>query len=556
MSTSILNVSKLCDISNKVIEVKTDICNKLSINDISKFSKIAPQSIADCAPLKKSLLAQHLLNIISVCDPLFECNIDLERPENLDIHDIQQVISTCITKECNELSESNEFQLNIIRDDIKKLDGLVSEFKNSVNSYDSSLHTTNFNPSNVEGKLPEAARKPAADIINPTKHTEQYTPDFISKELESELCDFLATEKFSTINNGWSVVDYGEPYKYTGSPKTQNAPPPIPDPIKGVIELISREFENCDINQCTVNKYIDSSTELPEHSDDETTIKPDSSIFTVSLGSLRDITFRDVTTGDERVVTPETRSLYIMSQPSQFLWTHRMDAGDPKSIVKSVRYSLTFRCVGSYYRNSCIILGDSNTKHLKFDTCKSSFGYKLPGKNVPTLTIEDIDPTLCIGYKNIVVHVGINNLKCTKIPGVHGDTKNINVYNKFEQLREKIDYIRSLCHKSRIVVSPILPTKLDWLNQRALEFNRYLFEYLCIVNIRSLDFDSFLDANGVTLSNLYGCYNSNDNIHLGRNGIRKLAKLIKDMVLKRSTDGRNYASVVRDGTGRSPAVSS
>ena len=335
-------------------------------------------------------------------------------------------------------------------------------------------------------------------------------------------------------------------YKYTWSPKSQNKPPPIPDPIKGVIELISKEFITCDINQCTVNKYLDSSSALPEHSDDEKTIKPDSSIFTVSLGSLRSIMFRDVTTGDEKVVTPETRSLYIMSQPSQFLWTHRMDAGDPRDIKHNVRYSLTFRCVGSAFNNSCIVLGDSNTKHLKFDTCAGSFGDKLPGKRVPALTIEDIDPTSCIGYKNIVIHVGINNLKGTKVPGLYRDNKNINVYNKFMQLREKIDYIRSLCPQSNLVVSPILPTRIDWLNQRALEFNRHLFEYLSFVNIRSLDFDCFLDAHFDKLDESYGCYNSADKIHLGRNGIRKLAKLIKDVVLKRGTDGRSYASVTRD----------
>ena len=239
-----------------------------------------------------------------------------------------------------------------------------------------------------------------------------------------------------------------------------------------------------------------------------------------------------------------------MSQPSQSLWTHRMDAGDPGNVVKNVRYSLTFRCVGANYRNSCVILGDSNTKHLKFGTSAGTFRDQMPGKRVQALTIADIDPSSCIGYKNIIIHVGINNLKCTKIPMIYGDSRNINVHDKFILLREKVDYIRSLCPKSNIVVSPILPTKIDWLNQRALEFNQYLFKYLCITDIKSLDFNTFLDADLVKLDDSLGCYNSNDKIHLGRNGIRTLAKLIKDAVLVRGTDGRSYASVTHGKAGR------
>ena len=133
---------------------------------------------------------------------------------------------------------------------------------------------------------------------------------------------------------------------------------------------------------------------------------------------------------------------------------------------------------------------------------------------------------------------------------LYGDRKYINVYEQFLLLKEKIDYVRSLCPQSNIVVSPILPTKIDWLNQRAMEFNQYLFEYLTIVDIKNLNFNVFLDTNWDKLDNDLGCYNSADKIHLGRNGIRILAKLIKDAILKRGTDGRSFASVTRDKVGR------
>ena len=78
---------------------------------------------------------------------------------------------------------------------------------------------------------------------------------------------------------------------------------------------------------------------------------------------------------------------------------------------------------------------------------------------------------------------------------------------------------------------------------------------MSIVNIRSLDFDEFLSIFGV-LDDSYGRYKSKDTIHLGKNGIRKLAMLIKSAILYPGRDARDYASVVRDEAGRSSYVSS
>ena len=549
-SSSMLTATKLCNICNEVTKIKTDICSFLSLRNIDNFSKIRAQAIADCGPLKKFILAEYLLKIIPLVEPFSEYNLPLEH--SIDLKKIEQVVTKCISKECKDLDDANEFNIKSIKENVKKMDELVNEFKKSVKSAAASIENSDIcKPVNSSDIVTEF--KPEfVSVTNPTEHIEKYSANFITQQAESELHQFLDKQKFDVANSssGWSVLNYGETYKYTGSPKTPKTPDPIPDPIKKVMDGIRSQYPNCDINQCTINKYNDNNSELSEHSDDEVTLKPESDIFTVSVGSQRDIKFRDVTTGNEKVVTVDSRSLYIMSLPSQFLWTHRMDAADPGDNIINVRYSLTFRCVGPHYRNSCIILGDSNTKRLMFGNTAGTFRDKLPGKRVQALTIEDIDPTACIGYRNIIIHVGLNNLKCTKIPMLFSDSRNINVYNKFMMLREKIDYIRSLCPKSNIVVSPILPTKIDWLNQRALEFNRYLFEYLCIVDVKSLNFDTFLDENWGKLNDSYGCYNSNDKIHLGRNGIRTLAKLIKDEVLRRGTNGRSFASVTSDKVGR------
>ena len=133
-SPSILTASKLCAINSEVRKIKTDICSKLLIKNISNFSKIRAQAIAHCGPLKKYFLAEYLLKIIPMLEPLSEYNIQLEHPGNVDIDQIQQVVTQCISKECNDLSASNEFSINSVKDDVKKLDALVNEIKKSLSN--------------------------------------------------------------------------------------------------------------------------------------------------------------------------------------------------------------------------------------------------------------------------------------------------------------------------------------------------------------------------------------------------------------------------------------
>ena len=271
--------------------------------------------------------------------------------------------------------------------------------------------------------------------------------------------------------------------------------------------------------------------------------------MTISFGNNRDIIFRDCingSSGREEYLSVSHGSMYIMTQQSQGLWKHRIDKCE-SAAADTTRYSLTFRCVNNSYKNSTVIFGDSNTKYLAFGNGKAGcLGNKLSGRRIVTYTIEDINPVGCIGYQNVLVHVGVNNLKSTRRPGIFGDSRNIYVYEKFCELRDKLELIRLLCPTSKLIVSPILPTKIGWLNNRALEFNKYLFEYLHEVKqIKSLDFDIFLDFENGLLREDYACFKDpTDNIHLGKEGIKRLALLVKEVILNSHRDFRDYASVV------------
>ena len=180
----------------------------------------------------------------------------------------------------------------------------------------------------------------------------------------------------------------------------------------------------------------------------------------------------------------------------------------------------------SLSKPSLLILGDSNTKHIRLP---------INFHRIPTFTIEDIDPRVCIGYTKVWIHVGINSLKSIRCGGAS------DVRKHFDLFMSKIERIGMLSPNTTVIVSPILPTAIKVLNDRACYFNTLLFS----INRwwLELDFSIFADDNNM-LRNFYRCYNNPmDKIHLGSKGLREL----ESMILKRTSlvDTRSYSSVVR-----------
>ena len=87
----------------------------------------------------------------------------------------------------------------------------------------------------------------------------------------------------------------------------------------------------------------------------------------------------------------------------------------------------------------------------------------MPGQQIYKQTLEKIDPRECAGYSNIFLHCGINNLKTGTSPS-----------HCLDIVKDKIEAIRLISPKSKLIISPILPTKNAHLNNLALIF---LFRY-------------------------------------------------------------------------------
>ena len=179
---------------------------------------------------------------------------------------------------------------------------------------------------------------------------------------------------------------------------------------------------------------------------------------------------------------------------------------------------------------TCLILGDSNTKYVKLDDSH------LNSRRLPTYLMEDIDPSTCIGYKKIWVHVGTNNMKsinCENTNDIHGH---------FNLLMQKLNTIRSLCPYSKMIVSPVLPTAIPTINKRALIFNRLLFSQRNWFT--TLDFNLFCGHDG-NLMNIYRCYNNrNDRIYLGSLGMSILSSKARHHLSQ--LDIRSYATAVKN----------
>ena len=232
-----------------------------------------------------------------------------------------------------------------------------------------------------------------------------------------------------------------------------------------------------------------------------------------------------------------------MTKQSQSFWTHQIDKS---TTFTGVRYSITLRTVHQRYRKSTVVIGDSNTRYLKFGKGAGSFGFYMPGKRIEAPCLDTINPADCAGFSNIVIHCGINDVK----------QHNANIEECFNTLVTKVETIRTLCPRAKIMIDPVLPTKSHNLNHKAKEFNNYLFRYINNLDdpkVIGLHFRVFCDSTTSLLKTDLGrFYNEKDQLHLGSAGIRLLAKLIRESVLQSRVDGRPYSAVTN--MGRSVSV--
>ena len=374
-----------------------------------------------------------------------------------------------------------------------------------------------------------------------------YQVDILDKDLLNEVTSFLTKckedGKFSQMN-GRSVLKYGESYTYSGD---SNAPSSsaIPPPLAAAIDRVTSQ---CILrhkpNSVLINYFPPSTgaeeSMLPFHSDDEPEILADSEIATISIGEVRIISFAPVHEGHSPTkmteISLESNSAYIMTRSSQAWFKHGIRAtqktqDNPEPAING-RFSITLRTISNKFKRSTIILGDSNTKTIKFGCGAGTMGQSFPGERVKAGRVGLIDPCRCIGYSNVVIVCGTNDLRVDNLRGEN------EIHQLVDILNLKIQQIRKLCPSTKIFVAAVLPSRLPQMNKNIMTFNRLVEEMLSAnfnQSVWHLGVGHFLDSRGLLATNLTRV---GDDIHLGVYGIAKFVRCVKHWVYVRERQER------------------
>ena len=426
----------------------------------------------------------------------------------------------------------------------------LQDFKNEILEL---KHEAEAKNSENEAEAENSENGPSAhdnNILN-EHHIVDYGESFLNGNESDELLNYFNQREF-VPENGHSVITYGEVYHYTGS---KSEPTPFPVEIENIVNKINTKLNLTDehkINQCLVNKFSGPDSHLNEHSDDEWEINPESCIYTITLGDTRRISFCNKMSGEKHHIDPHNGSLYTMTRRSQNFYSHEIKKDEQ---FTGIRYSITFRSVDWRFKNSTCLIGDSNTSRLKFGSDPSStFGQATPGKKEVAYTNDEIDPFCTVGYRNIVLLCGVNNLKLGSVQ----KQRDIDIIYKKYLL--KVETIQRFNPRANIFICPLLPTKSRELNEKVVFFNRLIFNNMvqCIFGITIIEgISNFLGANR-TLSAEYAMPQLWDTLHINNKGVKQLAMCIKTSIFHRKRrrgssgqqNNRDYANAVKLGSQR------
>ena len=188
---------------------------------------------------------------------------------------------------------------------------------------------------------------------------------------------FLSENVTFSGHDGKEIVLYGKPLKYSKS-RVNNVTTEVRDILKNVISAIDPD-KSQNLNSIIINKYSGENSMPAENRYCESSIKPESSIFSLIIGGQFDLVFKDTVTGLETTEKVNNGSCIEMSQQSQFYRTYKMDCLAPES--EKCLFTINFFSTGRN-QNSTIVVGDLNTYNIKFheERSYSNLGKEISGK--------------------------------------------------------------------------------------------------------------------------------------------------------------------------------
>ena len=164
-----------------------------------------------------------------------------------------------------------------------------------------------------------------------------YIPHFIGKA--DELLNHLLQEVvWDTRMRARLTASFGKAYDYS----QMNYPEQT---MLAALAYLLPDIENAVgflPNNCLINHYANGQSRMGYHSDQTDVLCQDTGIAIVSLGSERNLIFRNINNPEQKITYSLAHgSLLYMNQTVQQLWQHAI----PTSKTTDIRLSLTFRCL-------------------------------------------------------------------------------------------------------------------------------------------------------------------------------------------------------------------
>ena len=202
------------------------------------------------------------------------------------------------------------------------------------------------------------------------------------------------------------------------------------------------------------------------------------------------------------------------------------------------RINWTFRHINpAFMESSTLILADSQCHGVKFGSEKATLGSHCRGQRVNTYKVEHLlmeDSAFIASFKNVVISLGINNLRSHR-------SKINNPQEISDLIQRKFEEILKLNPSCRIGIATVLPTKDVELNKKVSELNILLAIVILKLTGKS-NAVSLIDLSFMS-SRTDGCLkddfwkSGDDKIHVNDIGTKvigcRLKRFIRDIPLYR-----------------------
>lgn len=174
--------------------------------------------------------------------------------------------------------------------------------------------------------------RPLPDFL--AAHTRLY-PDFIA-DADELFRSIQQTTEWDTRMQARRTASFGVAYNYSGMAYPQTD---MPENLQAICGCINETLGFLP-NNCLLNEYGDGNASMGYHSDQTDDLEDDTGIVIVSLGSTRELRFKNKADKTCLFAVPlEPGSLFYMDQAVQAEWLHAI----PATGEAGPRISLTFR---------------------------------------------------------------------------------------------------------------------------------------------------------------------------------------------------------------------